>query len=166
MGKGRPSILIDKAELEAAIAEVEKTNTFPSVLALCDAVAKTAWASTVKLSSGKPANISGQNVYFSIRKFGITVNTKKVEKKEINTLARRGKSLDTEYLKLWQARVRGLCIRESSKAKLHRLVQKAAAGNKRAIVKLNCMECVGYEDTQSIGGESCNNCPLVAFWRK
>lgn len=167
MGKGRPSLLIDKAELEAAIKAAEQSNTFPSVLGLCEAVASSDWASKIKLSNGKITKLNAQNVYNAIRKYDITISTKKVEKSKISTMVgqKRLKGVDTEYLKYWQSKIRGLAIKDSSKDKLHKLVQRAAKGSTKAVIRLHCIDCMGYENTKDIGTEQCSTCPLVIYWR-
>ena len=170
MAKGRPSFLVNIQELRDTITKLESVKTYGTQSELFAEVANTDWAKSQPLSNGKSAPLSSQMIYNLIKKNGIVLKTEKgkIFGGERASRQPRAKSVNADAYRKHQLSVINSCGFKSSKTdKLVKLFNRAAAGKMRAVLKLHCLNCVGFEETHLIGTEeSCGQCPLYPLTRK
>lgn len=170
MAKGRPSFLVNIQELRDTITTLESTKTYATQTELFNEVANTDWAKSQPLSNGKTAPLSSQMVYVLAKKNGIVLKTEKgkVFGGERKPRQPRTKSLTNDFYKKHQLEVIRSCgFKPTKTEKLVKLVNRAASGKMRAVLKLHCLNCMGFEETHLIGSEeSCSQCPLYPLTKK
>lgn len=157
----RPTVLIDKSQLEQVIKDLESKQTFSNLSALCKSVCETDWAKSIKNSVGKDVVLQPQVVYNRIEEFKLQLNTKPGKKGRAAGVkvsgVRRSRSEKFSQNPLVQATIEKL--RQDSPKSEGKLIDKIEGGSIKAMVKAMCRNCVCYEQSL-IGDKSCLGCPL------
>ncbi len=156
---GRIKVEIDQGIFLSKIKELESTQSFTNISTLCVAFAKTEWAIKNKVTASVCT--------LRLKEFNLLdkINTKPGKRGR-----QAGQSLsDSQKAKMQQGRDKEVDVKYAARmkkivpARFHPVVDKAAKGQKSAIVKLHCLNCADYQ-TQEIKACPVVDCP-IHNWR-
>lgn len=150
MSKGRPSIIISKEDLQKQIDLAEENNVFKSMGELAKFIEGTEWAKT-RLNSAN-----------NIQPLKLAVILNKIREWEIVTKTVPGRKIPSKVVTTTTVKIDDfLPAEESVKSvpeKYRKLAVKALT-SKVAAIKLNCIQCSGY-DRKSVANCNVKNCAL------
>lgn len=166
---GRASFIVDIAELTAEIAKLEATQTFNTRSELFETLSLTEWASKQKKSNGGVGKLSSAMAYLLCTKHNVPIRTPKGKKGIVagGPVVRKPKVLDGNYVKTQMQIINSHGFPVAKVHKLKKLVDRAAKGNKSACIKLHCLGCMNFENTNLIGdAANCGTCELYSITKK
>ncbi len=170
MAKGRPGFLVKEAELRQAIEHAEQSQVFSTQGQLYEFVSKQSWAQSQPMTNGKTGSLTAQMIYILCRKHGINVKTSKGkigggQRPTRVPIAER--KPDNSYVEEQVKQIRSYGFPAKKMEGVVKLIKRASKGSRPAAIRLHCLECVGFEQTQHIGTkESCGGCALYSLTRK
>lgn len=150
MSKGRPSIIVSKEDLQKQIDLAEENNTFKSMGELAKFIEATEWAKTRLNSANNIQPLRLAVILNKIREWGLTTKTtvgKKIAPKAVTTTVVKMDDFvsSEESVKTVPEKYKKLAIK--------------ALTSKVAAIKLNCIQCSGY-DRKSVAKCLVKNCAL------
>lgn len=159
----RPSVQINKSDLENVIQKLESEQTFSNLSSLCQKVCDTDWAKSLKNSAGNSVTLQPQTVYNRIQEFKIPVITKPGRRGGGLAGVKRDRKPRSELMASNSLVQKAFDELRASTPKQHtKLVDRISAGSLKAAMKLKCLDCVNYQPGE-IATSSCFGCPLMPF---
>lgn len=143
---GRKTVTVNRALLESCIERAENTNVFAKLSSLWEAVA------SLYNETELNEQITPSVVYLRVTQWNITVKTRPARN--------RVKLTEEQKAAMQQGKRRAKKKPDSNKNELirqmshkdrsrfERLIDRAAAGNKPAAVKLMCLQCSNYNTNE------------------
>ncbi len=137
---------IDRDEFQRIVNELEDGQTFPNPTALWKAVEGTDWA-----KAQKPRPLTGSVAGTRAKELGIQVKTQPAkrgltlteEQRAAMQAARKNRKPRAEKMKAFADTFGQL--RKAVPERFLPVVDQAEKGSLRAAIKLNCLECSGYQ---------------------
>ena len=156
MARGRKPLVLDKAEFQKVVSDLEGSRSFNTQGELWEAVCATEWAKT-----REPRPLTSQVAYMRAKEMGIVVNTQRAKafggKRNGFGGGSHRRSFASKVVPESVAKVR-----RRFPLTLAKTVDKMEQGSLKAAIKLNCMECSGFDKSEV---KNCGivGCPLYSF---
>ena len=147
----RSPLIVDEAQLESVINDLESNNTYASVGDLCQAVSDTNWGKGIQNAARKVKGISPQMVYVKIRDFKIPIKTKRGTRGKTKNRVPRADKIKKLDLSDYQKNMKRELGQKGTPDKAKVLAAKAMDGSIKAAVQFKCYQCYGYTE----GYKSC-----------
>lgn len=163
----RPTVLIEKSELQSVITAAENAQEFPNMSALCQYVCTTEWAKKLKNSSGNPVDLHHQVVCNRLKEFGIVTKTKPGKRGNSNLAGNTGprgerkpRSEKFATNKLVKATFKEL--RKETPQAYQKTIDRIEKGSLKAAIRLMCLQCTNG-NVGEIGSDGCLGCAISPF---
>jgi len=152
---GRTKLVLDKAELQRVVSELENTQQFTTQGELWKALEQSEWA-----RNQKPRPLTAQVAYARARELGIVCKTPVGKRGRANfgPSEERGKRV-SRAVKMAKFSPSFQKMRAEFPTTYLPLIQKAEKGSLRAAMKLKCAECSGFNRGEVLKCE-CVSCSL------
>lgn len=162
----RPTVLIEKSELQSVVTAAENAQEFTNLSALCQYVCTTEWAKKLKNSSGNAVDLHHQVVYNRLKEFGIVTKTKAGKRGNSNLAGNTGprerkpRAEKFAVNKLVKATFQEL--RKETPTAHQKIIDRMEKGSLKAAVRLMCLQCTNG-NAGDIGSKGCLGCALSPF---
>jgi len=150
--RGRKPLILDKAEFQRTVTDLETEKGFSNRSTLWKAVEETAWAKSLL-----PRALTAQVAMMKAEEMQILINTPKGKRgrsKGEGPVVGGGRKKKTFSLPMLES---GVPVEE--RAGLEKTLQKAANGSLKARIKLNCLNCTNWQKKEVSLCET-RSCPL------
>lgn len=150
--RGRKPLVLDKAEFQRAVTDLETSQTFPNRTLLWKSVEESAWAKALL-----PRPLTAQVALLKADEMQILIQTPKGKRgrsKGDGPVLGGGRKKKSFSLPMLES---GVPVEE--RAGLEKTLQRAANGSLKARIKLNCLNCTNWQKKEVSLCET-RNCPL------
>lgn len=161
MAKGRKPLVLDKAEFQKLISDLEAKTAFPTRSALWEAVENSVWAKTQS-----PRPLMRWTAVLQAEKLGLVIKTPKGKKGDGLANVDKAAAIRAAIAAPRKSRKVPLDVIQKVKnvfpTQYHNVIDKMGSGSMKAAIKAKCLDCCCFEKAE-IRDCTIQECPLWNF---